>query len=106
LPLFELPKLPPRSVHVSFSSNAISDLARESLADYLKIVSRSTRDSFLHIGNTQAAPILSDEILRSQLPLHLAETKSSGWYTYRYSKAAEVESLYRVSEARLLYWRV
>jgi hypothetical protein len=97
MPLFELPKLPTGSVHVSFSSNAISDLSPESLAEYLKIVARSTRDCFLHIGNTQAPPMLAGEILRSQLPLRLTETRPSGWYTYRYSKATEVESLYRIA---------
>ncbi len=97
MPLFELPKLPYRSVQVSFSSNAISDLSCESLAEYLKILARSTRDCFLHIGNTQATPMLAGEILRSQIPLRLAETRPSGWYTYRYSKTAEVESLYGIA---------
>jgi hypothetical protein len=98
MPLFELPKLPPNSVRVSFSANAISDLSREALAEYLCILARCTRDSFLHIGSLQSAPTLSGEILRSQIPFHLTETRSSSWYTYRYGKAAEVECLYRVGQ--------
>jgi hypothetical protein len=98
MPLFELPKLPPKSVHVSFSANAISDLSREALAEYLCILARCTRDSFLHIGCLQSAPMLSGEILRSQLPFRLAETRPSSWYTYRYGKAAEVECLYRAGQ--------
>ena len=98
MPLFELPKLPPKSVHVSFSANAISDLSREALAEYLCILARCTRDNFLHIGSLQSAPMLSGEILRSQLPFRLAETRTSSWYTYRYAKATEMECLYRTDQ--------
>ena len=98
MPLFELSKLPSKSVDVSFSANATSDLSREALAQYLDILARCTRGSFLHIGSLQSAPMLSGEILRSQLPFRLAETRPSNWYTYRHAKAAEVEYLYRVGQ--------
>lgn len=102
MPLFEMPKLPTAGtagiagIDVSFSANAISDLASESLAEYLKIIARCTRRSFLHIGSSEAAPKLSGEILRNQLPLRLTETHSSNWYTYRNPSAVEIESLYHV----------
>jgi len=96
MPLFEMQKLPTAGVDVSFSANAISDLASESLAEYLKILARCTRRSFLHIGSSEAAPKLSGEILRNQLPLRLAETHSSNWYIYRTRSAVEIESLYHV----------
>jgi hypothetical protein len=96
MPLFEMPKLPTAGVDFSFSANAISDLASESMAEYLKILARCTRRSFLHIGSSEAAPKLSGEILRNQLPLRLAETHSSNWYTYRSRNAVEMESLYHV----------
>jgi hypothetical protein len=98
MPLFELPKLPRNSVHVSFSANAMSDLSRESLAEYLRILARCTRDYFLHIGNLEAAPMLTDEITRGQLPFRLAETRPSGWYTYRCADATEMECLYRAGD--------
>jgi hypothetical protein len=94
MPLFELPKLPLRSVDVSFSSNAISDLSRESIVGYLEMVAWCTRNCFLHIGASEAAPLLSESIGSNRLPFRLAETLSSGWHKYKYANAAEVECLY------------
>jgi hypothetical protein len=98
MPLFELPKLPQGSVHVSFSSNAISDLSRESLAEYLRILAHCTRDRFLHIRTSKSSTPLSDEMLRSQLPFRQLETRVANWYTYRHANAVEVESLYRAGD--------
>jgi hypothetical protein len=97
MPLFELPKLAPGSVHVCFSANAISDLSSDSLAVYLKLLARCTRDWFLYIGNNEAARELADEILRSQLSFRLAEARVSNWYTYRHAKATEMECLYQAA---------
>ena len=98
MPLFELHKLPQSSVHVSFSSRGISDLARESLAECLRILAGSSRDFFFHIGSVQAARMLSDEILRGQLPFRLVESRASSWYTFKYAQATEVECLYRAGD--------
>jgi len=98
MPLFELPKLPQGSAHVSFSSNAISDLSRESLAEYLRILAHCTRDRFLHIRSSHSASMLSDEILRGQLSFRQLETRVSNWYIYKYANATEVECLYRAGD--------
>lgn len=98
MPPFELPKLPSKSVDVSFSSCAISDLSQASMSEYMKILSRSTKNCFLEIGSNDAVHSLSEIILYNKLPLRLIETRLSDWNRYRYTHTAETECLFRCDQ--------
>jgi putative sugar O-methyltransferase len=95
MPLFELPKLKNKSIHISFSSHAISDLPSESMIEYLEILSRCTDRHFLYMGTEHAAPTLSNLIEENHFNFHVVETVNTDWNRYKYAKAVEVERLYR-----------
>src|SRR5215469_8212120 len=50
MPLFEISKMQPRSVDVTFSSHAISALPSEFIAHYLDTICRITQGHFLYVG--------------------------------------------------------
>jgi hypothetical protein len=87
MPIFELATVPEESIDVTFSSHAMSDLSYRSMMEYFDHIARSTRGSFLHIGNDQASKAISEIASRSNSPFRLAETRSSGWHSHKISGA-------------------
>jgi putative sugar O-methyltransferase len=87
MPVFELAALPNESIDVMFSSHAMSDLSYRSMIEYFNHIARTTRGSFLHIGNDQACKSISEIASRSDSPFRLAETRSSGWHSHKISGA-------------------
>jgi putative sugar O-methyltransferase len=95
MPIFEMDKLPSRSVDVTFSSHAMSDVSREAMGDYLTTISRVTTNHFLYIGNSQAAKSISELASRNH-HFRVVETVSSNWHSHKDPEVSEVECLYRV----------
>jgi hypothetical protein len=93
MPPSAMTRVSERSVNVTFSSHAISDLSRDDLTAYLNLVERMTQNYFLHIGNGRAGQTLAAVIAERHGRLTPTETRPSGWNRHR-SPAAEVESLY------------
>ena len=96
MPLFEMEKMPVKSVDVTFSSHAISDTSQEVMSAYLEIIGRTTRSCFICIGNSQQETAISKAARESDDLFRLIETRPSNWNSHRYSTENEVESLYRV----------
>jgi hypothetical protein len=103
MPLWELSNLPPASFDIVFSSHSMSDLSHKALLDYLRIICRVTRDSFLYIGNSPAANLMNEVIRQSYPTAILANRSSSGWNDYHHSAKLvdEQECLYRFHVADL-----
>jgi hypothetical protein len=95
MPLFELPRLPSNSIDVSFSSHVFTDLSNKSLIEYLSVLSWSTKNCFLEIGDNETVHSIFEAILHAQLPLRLVETRFSDWDKYRSSRPAGTECLFR-----------
>jgi putative sugar O-methyltransferase len=87
MPVFELATIPDESIDVTFSSHAMSDLSYRSMIEYFNHIARTTRGSFLHIGNDQACKSISELASRSNSLFRLAETRSSGWHSHKVSGA-------------------
>jgi hypothetical protein len=98
MPLFEMEKMPVKSVDVTFSSHAISDISREAMGRYLEIIGRMTRSRFLCIGNSQRATTISEVAGERDDLFQPIEMRPSGWHSHSYSTESEVECLYRVGD--------
>lgn len=94
LPLFELPNAATQSADVTFSSHAMTDISRGSLAEYLTQVARITRHYFLHIGVDTAS--IPDAIKGRDDHFALMEQRRSGWNTHKPSGVADLECLYEL----------
>jgi putative sugar O-methyltransferase len=95
MPLFEIEKLQPRSVDVTFSSHAISALPSEFIAHYLDTICRTTRGYFLYIGGILGEKAIS-ELASKRMDLRMLETCVSGWNAHKTANWNDVEALYRV----------
>jgi len=87
MPMFSLRDVPSGSVDVTFSSHSLSNLPSEAMVEYLNQIDRITRGHFLLIGNQQACGSISDLIGRKGTPFQLADTRPSGWHSYKVSGA-------------------
>lgn len=94
MPLQEIEKLSPRSVDVTFSSHAISDLAPEDMKATLETVAHVTRGKFLQIGKATAANAM--EAMTHGL-LHREEVRKAGWNETLCSAPPELETVYLVN---------
>jgi putative sugar O-methyltransferase len=87
MPVFELATMPARSVDVTFSSHALSDISSGSMVEYLNNIARMTRESFLYVGNSHASKVISQLISQNCSSFKLTETRSSGWHSHKISGA-------------------
>jgi len=87
MPVFELATMPARSVDVTFSSHAMSDISSEAMVEYLNNIDRMTRDCLLYIGNMRASESISDLVSQRCGSFELTETRSSGWHSHKISGA-------------------
>jgi hypothetical protein len=98
MPLLAMPNLPARSVHVMFTSHAMSDLSPTSVAEYMDVVVRSTRDHFLYLGTVPVADAIST-ILRQRYNLPgPSEERASDWNRHIAPDVREVECTYRLAD--------
>ncbi len=80
----------------------MSDLSRNALRHYLRIISRVTRDLFLYIGNGSAVDVINEIINRDYPFAKQAQMSTSGWndQTGLPKQANELECLYRFGSSR------
>ena len=97
LPLFAMPKLSEKSVHLTFSSHALSDLAPNAVADYMHVIARSTSEYFLYVGKWPVADGISTFLRRSYNCPGPSEMRDSGWNRHIAPDAGEVECIYRLA---------
>jgi putative sugar O-methyltransferase len=95
MPVFELADMPAASADITFSSHAMSDLAPESMNQYLHDIARITGDHFLYVGNGPSAELISELVDRQHHSYKLMDTRPSGWYSHTAPGADQVECLYR-----------
>ena len=87
MPTFALAEVPSGAVDVTFSSHALSNLSSQAIVEYLNQIERVTRGHFFLIGNEQACRSISAWIGGSGAPFRLADTRPSGWHSYKVSGA-------------------
>jgi putative sugar O-methyltransferase len=87
MPVFELAAMPARTIDVTFSSHALSDISSESMVEYLNNIAQMTREYFLYIGNSHASKSISQLISQNHSSFNLIETRSSGWHSHKISGA-------------------
>lgn len=98
MPPWELGKLPMRSVDITFSSHALSDLISAAQAEYLSGIERATRDWLLYIGSEDACESLRLFMNENHPSLAFIERRPSAWNHLRAPKAIEVEYLHSVQK--------
>ena len=98
MPAQELCSLATKSIDVTFSSHAISDLSTDALVEYLRQICRITAGHFLYIGNAAAGEKLATVMKQRYPALALVETQESSWHKFRDPGAKEVELLFRAQE--------
>ena len=96
MPLFEMNKLTEKSVDVTFSSHAMSDLSHEAMAVYLNNIARMTRSSFFCIGHDRSGGVMRDLISRNYSSFELEDERVTGWHSHRVPNSGELECLYRI----------
>lgn len=99
MPVFELAKMPTRSVQAAFSSHTMSDLSEEAMVEYLHQIGRMTDGFFLCIGHDRSGDALS-QVIRRYPSFRLAERRSLAWHRHRVSGSSEVECLYRIGNSK------
>ncbi|WP_213803102.1 putative sugar O-methyltransferase [Granulicella sp. dw_53] len=97
MPVFELTKMPPRSVDIIFSSHAMSNLSSRAVVEYLTHITHMGRNYFLDIGDDHHGESPLDLKIPPNAPLELAEVRASEWNRHRISHSQEVERLYRIT---------
>jgi putative sugar O-methyltransferase len=97
MPVFELGKLAAKSVDLTFSSHAMSDLSSQATAEYMDEIARTTRKYLLYIGHS-AAGAAFQKLVRARYPAFtLVEKCDLEWNSLKFVDADEVELLYRVN---------
>jgi putative sugar O-methyltransferase len=87
MPVFELAKMPDRSVDVTFSSHAMSDVSPEAMAEYLRNIDRMTRHCFLYMGKQRGGATIQTLISKDHESFKLTDTRTSGWHSHKVSGA-------------------
>lgn len=87
MPSLSLPALPRGSVDAAFTSHGMSKVPVGATAEYLKQIEQMTRGSFLCIADKRNSELVKDVIRQRSRSLALAETRASGWYSYKVSGA-------------------
>jgi putative sugar O-methyltransferase len=87
MPVFELAKMPSRSVDVMFSSHAMSDMSQEAMAEYLKNIDVITRDCFFYMGKQRGSAAIEALISKKHESFKLTDTRTSGWHSHKVSGA-------------------
>jgi hypothetical protein len=96
MPVFEMKKMPEKSVDVTFSSHAMSDLSHEALVEYLNNIARMTRGSFFCIGHDRSGDAMRDLISRNYPSFELEDERVTGWQCHRVPSSGELERLYKI----------
>jgi len=97
LPVFELNRLPTKSVDVTFSSHTLSGLTRPAMTEYLDQIVRITRKFFLYVGRSPESNPLREMIRRRYPALTLADQRVLEWNKQKRLNDAEVECLYQIA---------
>jgi hypothetical protein len=87
LPVFELAKMPARSVDLTFSSHAMSDVSPRAMAEYLRNIDYITRDCFFYMGRQRGSEAIEALIKREHTSFELSKTRTSGWHSHKVSGA-------------------
>lgn len=93
LPLFEMARMPKGSVNLTFSSHTMSDLSDSAMAQYLAVMTRTTRNYLAFSGDSRAAERLSN---LGGGWLKLLEARTTAWNYHKAPKASEGEYLYQL----------
>lgn len=99
MPVFELGKLPAKSIDLTFSSHAVSTLSHQAMVEYIKEIARMTRKLFLYVGEGSANIFLQELISEKYNSFHIEGTRSLEWNTMKFMKANEAEFLYQITAA-------
>ena len=87
MPTFELEAIPARSVDITFSSYALSNLSGGAMGEYLKNVVRMTRQSMLYIGDQKSSDEIAGLLRKGDGSFTLTDTRTSGWRSRKVSGA-------------------
>lgn len=99
MPVFELGKVPTKSVDLAFSSHTMSNLSHDAVAEYLKEIGRMTRKSFLYTGEGTAGVALLELIRGEYATFALVEKRLMEWNRQRFMNANDVECVYEIGES-------
>ncbi|HWE51861.1 MAG TPA: putative sugar O-methyltransferase [Bryobacteraceae bacterium] len=99
MPVSEMETMPSKCADLCFSSHAISDVSADVLETYLEEIRRTTRDSFLFVGNSRAGESICDLVSRGGRSLTLAGKGASAWNSHKVPGVLESECLFHVNQA-------
>jgi putative sugar O-methyltransferase len=94
MPGFMLPRMPDRSVDVSFNSHVFSDMSAASIDEYLAEIVRTTKGSILHVNGTDSCRVISGWLGSNARDFALVDQQPAEWNTARSLRPDEIECLY------------
>lgn len=98
MPGFMLPRMPDRSVDISFNSHVLSDMSAASIHEYLAQIVRTTRASILTVTRAETCLAISSWLSGNAGDFALMDQRLAEWNTARSLNPDETESLYTRSQ--------
>lgn len=99
LPSFEMLKMPPKSVAVSFNSYSLAEMSSATINVYLDEISRITKGYFLHVNHNTNAVLSADEFGVERRGFKLLNRDLAGWTLGINPQSDEYEYLYQAESS-------
>jgi hypothetical protein len=99
LPSFEMTKMPPKSVAVSFNSYSLAEMSPATIYVYLDEICRITKGYFLHVNHNKNAVLSADEFGVERRGFKLLNRDLAGWTLGINPESDEYEYLYQAANS-------
>jgi putative sugar O-methyltransferase len=98
MPSFEILKMPPKSVSVSFNSYSLAEMSPGTVRVYLDEIARITSGHFLHVNHNRDAVLGADNFGVEERGFELLTRDLAGWTLGINTESDEYEYLYRAHD--------
>ncbi len=98
MPSFEIAKMPPKSVAVSFNSYSLAEMSPATIRVYIDEITRITSRYFLHVNHNRNAVLSADRFGVDERGFKLVNRELAGWTLGINPDSDEYEYLYKASK--------
>jgi putative sugar O-methyltransferase len=95
MPSFEIMKMPPKSVAVSFNSYSLAEMSPSTIRVYITQIARTTEGHFLHVNHNKNAVLAADNFGIEDHGFKLVSRRLARWTLGINAKSDEYEYLYK-----------
>jgi putative sugar O-methyltransferase len=100
MPSFEIIKMPPKSVSVSFNSYSLAEMSPSTIHVYIEQITKMTKGSFLHVNHNRNAVLSADNFGVENHGFTLINRDLAGWTLGTNPDSDEFEYLYQSLPAK------